>query len=107
MTDTPRPTDDTAALCEAITALTARLDRIEAQAAQPSAISSAQARLSGAWEALRGSPQEPGPAVARPQRRGLLWPVLTVCAVLLALILTVELAEEVLDGLWHLGRWID
>ena len=107
MTDTPRPTDDTTALREAIAALTARLDRIEAQAAQPSAISGAQARLSGAWEALRGNPQEPGPAVARPQRRGLLWPILTICAVLLALILAVELADEVFDGLWHLGRWDD
>jgi hypothetical protein len=103
MTETPRPTEDTAALREAIAALAMRLDRIEAQAAQPSVLASAEARLSGAWNALRGGPQ----AAAPTGRPSLLWPILTVCAVLLALILAVELVDEVLDGLWHLGRWID
>lgn len=107
MTDTPRPTDDTAALREAIAALTQRLDQIEADAMRPSALDGAQARLTGAWGALSGTSREPAGAAPTQQRRGLLWPVLTICAVLLALILAVELAEEVLDGLWHLGRWID
>ncbi len=107
MTDTPRQADDATDLREAIAALTARLDRIEAQGARPSALDGAQARLTGAWDALRGTAREPESAAPPQQRRGLLWPVLTICAVLLALILAVELAEEVFDGLWHLGRWID
>lgn len=107
MTDTPRQADDATDLREAIAALTERLDRIEAHATRPSALDGAQARLTGAWDALRGSSREPESAAPTKQRRGLLWPVLTICAVLLALILAVELAEEVFDGLWHLGRWID
>lgn len=111
MTDTSLPTDDTPAdtttLRDAVTALTARLDRIEAQAAQPSLLDNAQTRLTGAWDALRGGPAEPVGTVPTSKRRGLLWPVLTVCAVLLALILAVELTEEVFDGFRHLGRWIN
>ena len=107
MTDTPRPSDDTTALREAIAALTERLDRIEARAARPSALDGAQARLTDAWDALRGTSRDPEGAALTRQSRGLLWRVLTMCAVLLALILAVELAEEVFDGLWHLGRWID
>ncbi|SNT41452.1 hypothetical protein SAMN05421763_11610 [[Luteovulum] sphaeroides subsp. megalophilum] len=107
MTDTPHPADDTATLRESIAALTARLDQIEAQAARPSALDGAQARLTGAWDALRGTSRDPEGAAPTRQSRGLLWPVLTICAVLLALILAVELAEEVFDGLWHVGRWID
>lgn len=107
MTDNSQPTDDTPDLRDAIAALTLRLDRIEAQGAQPSALGNAQARLSSAWGALRGSPQDPADATPISPRGNLLWSVLTVCAVLLALILAVELAEEVFDGLWHLGRWID
>lgn len=107
MTDTPSPSDDTTALREAIAALTERLDRIEAQGARPSALDGAQARLTGAWDALRGTSRDPEGAAPTRQSRGLLWPVLTICAVLLALILAVELAEEVFDGLWHVGRWID
>ncbi|GAA0306236.1 hypothetical protein [Rhodovulum strictum] len=107
MSDTPRPSDDTTALREAIAALTERLDRIEAQAARPSALDGAQARLTGAWVALRGTSHDPEGAAPTRQSRGLLWPVLMICAVLLALILAVELAEEVFDGLWQLGRWID
>lgn len=107
MTDNARPTDDTADLRDAIAALTLRLERIEAQEAQPSALDNAQARLSSAWGALRGSPQDPADAVPTSPRGKLLWSVVTVCAVLLALILAVELTEEVFDGLWHLGRWTD
>ena len=107
MTDTPRPSDDITALREAIAALTKRLNRIEAQGAHPSALDGAQARLTGAWDALRGSARDPEGAAPIQHRKGLLWPVLTICAVLLALILAAELAEEVFDGLWHLGRWID
>ncbi|MCU0905901.1 MAG: hypothetical protein MUF73_00330 [Rhodobacteraceae bacterium] len=106
MTDTPGTGDDTAALRAAIEGLAARLDRIEAQAARPSALAIAQDRLTGAVQALRGDPAPAAaPGTARPG--GLLWPALTVCAVLVALILGVELVEEVLDGLWHVGRWID
>jgi hypothetical protein len=107
MTDTPHPADDTATLRESIAALTARLDQIEAQAARPSTLDGAQARLTGAWDALRGTSRDPEGAAPTRQSRGLLWPVLMICAVLLALILAVELAEEVFDGLWQLGRWID
>jgi hypothetical protein len=102
MTETSRPGDDIAALREAIATLSARLDRVETQAAQPSTLDSAQARLTGAWDALRGGGKErASPSTGR------LWTVLTVCAVLFALILAVELADEVFDGLWHLGHWLD
>ena len=107
MTDSPHPADDTATLREAIAGLTARLDQIEAQAARQSTLDGAQARLSGAWDVLRGTSRQPEGAAPTPQRKGLLWPALTICAVLLALILAVELVEEALDGLWHLGRWLD
>lgn len=107
MTDTPRQADEATDLREAIAVLTERLDRIEAHATRPSALDGAQARLTGAWDALRGTAREPEGAAPTQQRRSLLWPVLTICAVLLALILAVELAEEVFDGLWHLGRWFD
>jgi hypothetical protein len=107
MTDSSRATNDTADLREAITALTLRLDRIEAQGAQPSALDSAQARLTGAWDALRGGVQGPAMAAPASPRRNLLWSVLTVFAVLIALILAVDLVEEVFDGSWSLGRWID
>lgn len=107
MTDTPLPSDEITALREAMASLSERLDRIEAQGARPSALDSAQARLTGAWEALRGAAREPEGRAPVQQRRGLLWPALTICAVLLTLILAVELAEEVFDGLWHLSRWID
>jgi hypothetical protein len=106
MTDTSRPSDN-GALRGAIDALTARLDRIEAQAFKHSAVTTAEARRSGAWLGLRGSPHEPRCQIGLPQRRGLLWPFLTVCAVLLALILAVKLVDEVFDSLWHLGRRID
>lgn len=51
ITGTPR----TAALREPIDALAGWLDRIEAQATQPSALDSAQARLTGSWDALLDS----------------------------------------------------
>lgn len=108
MTDTPRQTDDAADLREAIAALTERLDRIEARATQPSAFDSAQARLTEAWDALRGKRQEQqGRAALESQPRGIFWAVLTVCAILVALLLAVELFEEVFDGLWHVARWFD
>lgn len=107
MTETPRPTDDTAALRAAVESFAARLDRIEAQAAQPSALGSAQDRLTGAWEALRGSAKGPEDGQPGPDRKGLLWLALMICASLLALILAVELAEEIVEGLWHFGHWID
>lgn len=107
MTDSPHPSDDTPTLREAIAALTARLDRIEAQAARPSAPDGAQARLTGAWNALRGKSEEAEGAAPTQQRTRLLWSVLTICAVLLALILAVELAEKAFDPNWHRGRWID
>lgn len=106
MTDTPRPEDEIAALRTAIDGLNARLDRIEAHAATNTTATTVQTRLADAWDALRGRPQT-GDAPAAGPRSGLLWTVLTVCAVLLALILAIELAEEVLDGLWNLGRWHD
>ena len=102
MTDVSRPGDDIAALRESIATLTARLDRIETQPPQPSTLDSAEARLTGAWDALRGNGKDP----ASPST-GRLWTVLTVCAILVALILAVELADEVFDGLWHLGHWLD
>jgi hypothetical protein len=107
MTETPRTGDDPAALRDAIEALTARLDRIEAQAAQPSAFDTAQERLTGAWDALRNGNARRSDGTLSTERGSLLWTVLTVCAVLLALILAIELVDEIFDGLWHLGRWID
>jgi hypothetical protein len=105
MTDSDKPADDTA-LRESIAALTARLDRIEARLAQPSAFERLQARIAAAWAALRGGGPAPDEAGQSRQDRGLLMPVLTICAVLLALILAVELAEEIFDGLRHLARRI-
>ena len=111
MTETPAngsPAGDTdlSDLREAIAQMQARLDRIEAQAATPSPVMQAQARLGSAWEALRGGPTEP-PVATGSGGRGMMWTALTICAVLVALILGVELVEEVFDSLWHLGRWID
>lgn len=106
MTEAPRPDDEVAALRAAVERLTARLDRIEAQGAPSTPTATVQARVADAWDALRGRPQT-GDALAGKPRSGLLWTAVTVCAVLLALILAIELAEEVFDGLWHLGRWHD
>lgn len=106
MTDTPCPPDITS-LHEAVAALTKRLDRIEAQGAQPSTLEGAQARLTAAWDAVRGKSRAPEGAAPFRHPKGLLWPILTICAVLLALICAVELAEEIFDGLGHLGRWSD
>jgi hypothetical protein len=94
-------------LHEAIATLTKRLDRIEAQGAQPSTLEGAQARLTAAWDAARGKSRAPEGAAPFRHPKGLFWPILTICAVLLALICAVELAEELFDGLGHLGRWSD
>lgn len=109
MTENAKASNDLATLRAAVDELAARLDRIEAQGNPPSPLASVESRLVGAWSALRGGPQEAPPSPASPTspRRGLLWPILTLCAILLALILAVELAEDLSDSLWHLGRWID
>lgn len=111
MTDLPRQNDDPATLRAAIDSLAARIDRIEARAApsahdgrQDGAADSARDRLSGAWHALRGGDAS-GPATAG--RRGMLVPLLTICAAFLALILAVELADGLGDALGHIGRWLD
>ncbi len=96
-------TSDTADLRAAIDRLTARLDRIEGQAPAASPASTLSSRLSGAWHALSGGPAQ----TETGKQHDLLRTVLTVCAVLVALILAVALVEEVFDGLWSLADWFD
>lgn len=117
MTDTPasRPTDELADLKAAVDAIAARLDRVEAQAPRPGSGASPDRRLAAAWAALRGRPDAPTPpdatasdAVAADAGPGrFFWQAVTLCLALLALILAVELVDDLFDGLWHIGRWID
>jgi hypothetical protein len=90
MKDTPSA-EDLGNLREAITTLSARLDRVEAQVAQPASLGSVNDRLSAAWAALRGGSSDHAPIQ---NSSSLLRVGLTLAALVLALLLAVELVDE-------------
>jgi hypothetical protein len=108
-----RTPDEMAALRAAIDRLEARLDRLEARGQAPGALSVMQDRARAAWLALRGraphAPDDPGAAAPPGQRAGGWKPLhtmLMIAAGLLALVLAVELVEELFHGLRRFLRWI-